>query len=425
MFCGTPGCLRLARPAAIAVLLSVLALPGCITGVKRSEQVVSIFLSGQVDLDALPGAAAIVRARRATNPCIWLVCGPVFRDRLATAFGDGAFQVDLLHAAGVDAVFLGPEWLELGVARCDSLVDRGRFYFLSANLADSTDEPLGHPFMVKRLGMESVGIVGLWLDSTDVLLQCRGLRPVEQDFAARKTLPLARRRAEVVGVLAFPEGRVPDWDVDFVLGGTGAEGMIAATLPSVGDRMTRLDLSIQGGRVVDFVMVEKEPGAAVDVGVQAVLDSLGACSDSAASVAVADARVAVTPAALTDVLVDAYLKRHADGFVYDAPLAQGTLGPGVITAGELVAVLTNPGRLVLVTVQGRDIKLLTDDKAVTLRWRHGLRRRRLAMNKSYQVAMTLDFLRRHPGLAAGGYELDAEQFWAIAAEMLGSMAVLQ
>ncbi len=424
------------------VLLGAL-VSGCwVKGVREERQTVSVYVSGDLDLTRLSEAAALVNNGRESGFCLWLFCGDVLGNRSATAFMDGSAQVELLNASGVDAVVLGPEWFELGPDRFSFLVEQGRFYFLGANLVDSSGEPLGHPFMVKRFSVETLGLIGVWLDATDTRFGLNRVEFIPADFAVHKTVPLVRPRAGIVGAVVRPKGTVPDWGLDFAVG-TDQEDIIAVVPPARSDRIVRLDLSIQDGRVVDFSIVEEEFGAVEpDQETGRAVDSVLAAIDSIGSCLITESTVQLSPEVLTRALVDGYLKQkralhtslkkeipdsgfrsgatEVDGFVYDIPLVVDTLGPGPVTNSSLVEVLQNPGRLVLLVLDGREMKSLLQDRSVSLEWRHGLRSRRLVLRKEYRLAMTLDFLLRHPEPALAGYELDQEQFWVIAARVLAS-----
>jgi len=410
-------CVQILRGVLFAVVSGALTA-GCLVKVSRpAEQVVSIYISGNLDLGKLPEAVTIVRSGRKSKPCLWLVYGNVLSDRLATAFADGVAQVRLLNAVGVDAIVLGPEWLELGLEQCRQLIDEGQFYFLGANLVDSLGEPLGHPFMLKRFGSEVLGLTGIWLDSTDTRLYLSGMDFVPADFAIRKTLPLVRQRARILGVMARPDGNVPDSGLDFVVG-EDQEDMITLSPADEGNRIARFDLVMQDGRIMDYATkVEELDAVEPDSMTLAVLDSIQAVFDSVGSALITNAEVRMSTETLNRVLIRGYLGKGVDGFIDDVSLLTDALGPGPVTNKKLVNVLRNPGRRVLVTLSGSAIKSLLTDSSVKLEWRRG---KKMTPEGQYRLATSLDFIKRHPKPVFKRYELDRKQFWMICADILAS-----
>ena len=383
----------------------------------REEPTVSVFVSGDIALEWLPRTARAVKARREAGPCVWVCGGNALADRAATAFGDGEFQVRALDAAGIDAIALGQEWLEFGTDRCRKLVADAGFLFLGANLADSLGEPFGHPLLVRRFGMDELGLTAGWLDSTSTFLHQAGIEYTDADLSLRKTVLKLRRNAGAVGVANRP-GTGGSAGADFVIGSTEDE-VLAISPPAAADRIVRLDLLVAGTRIVDYALVEEdlnrfEPDSAV----AAVVGPLVAEVDSLGALTVVESNVVVGPDVLTRALADEFVKGDIDAFVYDEPIASAALEPGVITRADLIRVLKNPGRLALLDLTGRDMKELFDGKTVTVEWRGALRMRRTIMNKTYRVATTLDFLDRHPDVAAKGFVLSEEQSWPRAAGFL-------
>lgn len=362
-------------------------------------------------------AAQAVKVRKETGPCVWVCAGNALADRWATAFGDGEFQVRALDAAGIDAVVLGEEWLDLGTERCRELVADAGFLFLGANLVDSLGEPFGHPLLVRRFGMDELGLTAGWLDSASAFLHQPGVEYTDADLSLRRTVLKLKRNAGVVGVVNRP-GPGGSVGADFVIGRT-ADSVLVVEPPQAADRLKRLDLLLAGTRILDFALVEEdltqfEP----DSFVAAAVGPLVAEADSVGALTVVESNAAIGPDVLTRALADGFVRGDIDAFAYDMPIASGTLEPGTITRGELVRVLKNPGRLAVLELTGRDMKELFDRKTVTVEWRGALKLRRTKMNNTYRVATTSDFLDRHPEVTAKGFVFAEEQSWPRAAEFL-------
>ncbi|MEO0082598.1 MAG: hypothetical protein ABIL25_10000 [candidate division WOR-3 bacterium] len=403
---------RMALLAAVAVFVA-----GCATRAARpGSQTVTVFISSWAGLEQLPAQAAVVRSARSLGPCVWLLLGNVFSDHVWAGLADGEAEVVLLSAAGVDAVVFGPEWLEFGFDRMRWLVDRAGFYILGANVSDSLGGTVGHPFMLKRYLGTSLGLLGVWLDSTDYRLGLVQVKYAVPDFVVRKVLPLIRPQTGLVGVAVRPLGDVPKWNVDFLVGAE-RDDMIAA-LPSK-HGMTRLSLVVSDGRVTEYARTDVGlDGIAADSRVTAVLDSIRTVLDSAGAVGVCRLGQTMSPAAMSRVLVKGMLRQGPDGFLSDGELVRDTISTGLLTTRALIEALVNPGRLAMVRLSGQDLKALLEDKSVSVEWRTGLRGQKLVLHRQYSMTMTLDFYARHSNLHRFGYELAAEPLWRAAARIL-------
>jgi hypothetical protein len=368
---------------------------------------------------ALPRQAAVVRALRQRGPVVWMVDGSVFQDPWATACADGSDEVRLLGTAGVDAVLLTPDWLSFGLHRQQELVNSARFYVLGANLLDSAGQSLGHPFMVKRTDEADVALTGLWLDSADTRLRLRGVRFVSPDFAAHRASTLMRQRADVIGALVPPADSVSGWGLGFVCGAGSRTGF---SLPLGRDfDVRRLDLTLLDGRIVEARQVQEDSAeTAPDSAVARMLDSLERGTDSFCQAKAADLPKRLAPAELTRWLVQGFLATgEADGFLYDSLPVRYALGPGELKRRTLIDVLSDPRRLALIPLSGNQIKAPIAGKNYSLELRPGLPRA-LPAGRTYRIAATQEFLKRHPELAVSGYDLTVKEFWTIAADVLQS-----
>lgn len=395
---------------------------GCgLKGARPGRQAVSVFVSSGLVRERLAEFAGVVRSARQTEPTVWVVLGDILADRVWTELGDGAAQAVLLNAAGVDAVVLGPEWLELGSERLRSLVDLPGLYFLSANILDSLAGPVGHPFMLKRFPGLTLGLCGAWLDSTDARFGPDGVACGSPDFAVRKLLPLVRPRADVAGVAVRPGARAPGWDVDFVAGAE-SEDMIAVA--PTGDELLRLRLLVGERRVLSYtVAAQNLAGFGPDSTAKAVLDSVGVALDSAARQVAGRLAGRWSPASGTRELVREIMRSDIDGFLLDRPLFRDTLNAGPVTNLMLVEALASPGRLIVAELAGHELDTILAERSVEVEWRKGLAGQRPVSHRRYKVAMTPDFRARHPLPAGCRCWLSGERLWRIAARLLARTAL--
>jgi hypothetical protein len=104
----------------------------------------------------------------------------------------------------------------------------------------------------------------------------------------------------------------------------------------------------------------------------------------------------------------------ADGFLTDSLFVADLHEPKNV--GEFVNLLRDPGRLAILAVTGDVLSGWPQE----LVFRPGLSRAGLKDFLTYRVATTVDYLQRHPQLAAPGFELTARPFWTICLEAIES-----
>jgi len=379
--------------------------------VSPSARPVRVFVT-DASLERFPAYAAEVKARQAISPTIWLVTGALFTDRSLAVMSDGAAQVTLLSRAGVDAVVMSTDWLAFGPPRLEQIVSNARFYALSANLLDSTGSTLGHPFMVRGSGSAVLALTGLAFDSADILTCMAGIRYAAPEFAARKTVALMRQRADFVGVMVEPRASGASWDADFAVNSDGP-GQFSMLASGGSSQVNCYDVAINAGQV--SARTSNLGRLGVDSTVALVLDSVKEAVDSIASKPLPLPRGTRTPEALSRVLVDGLLAaKLADGFLCDSLFVADFKEPKDV--GTLVGLLRDPNRLAVLSVAGD----------VLAGWPEGLMlgpslsRSRLSRAKMYRIATTVEYLRRHPALAAAGFNLTARPFWTICRDVLES-----
>lgn len=394
--------------AALGFGLCFAGLPGCARpSMRPSARRIRVFVT-DADLARLPTYAAAVKSQERTGPTLWLIAGEPHLDRLLTALSDGAAAMELLNRAGVDAVVLTPSWLAWGLPRLSQMVAQARFYLLSASLEDAAGGTLGHPFLVKKQGLAILALTGVALDSTNVLLRLWGVRYTSPEYSARKTLALMRQRADLVGVMAEPRASGGPWGADFAVN-LDLPGHPAPS-PSP-ERLNWYDVSVDAGRItrgsLELTRISPDPAVAQ------ALDSVQRAVEESANQELP--RAPWTPIRLREVLVKGLLSsRIADGFLCDSLFVSNS---AVLTnLGSLVNLLRDPGRLALLSVTGDALVAWPPE----LELGPGLSRSALSSGLTYRLATTVEYLRRHPELAASGFELSARPLWTMGREILES-----
>lgn len=390
------------------ILGTVFVVVGCAPRVAKPAMVetVSIFVSGDLNLAELSTQTRLVAQTRGERRCLWLVAGEIFDEKIA-ALIDGEEIVDLLSVAGVDAVLLTPGWLRFGVERIKQLVDRAQFRVLGYNITDTFDLPVAHPWMIKKLGGIDFAIGGLFSDSTNLFLNLKGLKFTSPSYAGQKLLILLRGKGDLTALIGSDFDRLSGFDLIFN--------------PQAGQTV-RYDITFVNGKIQDiketlisFEGIEPEPKVA------RLVDSLRWALDSISALPVVETRVKIPPRVLTRAIVEGYLAlREVDCFIYDrSGFVRDTIFPGEITRLGLIQALTEPGRLVLVNLEGQEMnRLLKGDKRLVLETRTGIRGRRIMARKIYGVAMTREIFMMTPELRTKRFEFSDRQLWEYAAEIL-------
>jgi len=402
----------------LAKLLVPAALLAAIIGcgpkyVKPAAGPVTFFLSADPDPRQLAIQATMVKDAKQRGPCFWMFCGDLFADARVAVLTDGEGQKAVLEAAGVDAVLLGPEWLEFGSDRLGRLLASARFDVLGANLLDTLSEPIGYRYSVKKLGSEAFGLVGLWLDSTDKRIGLDRSSWVAPEFAAARNLPLVRDRAALVGIAVRPQGGADGLGADFYLGAGSAKAPALAR-PEPG-QIGRLELTVADGRVLDSRTSQVfTDGIEPDPAVASAYDAVIASIDSLSASPAASLKAKVSPQALERMLADEFAGSGYDGLVLDSPLANGAIGS--LTLGELLTLLSEPGRPVAVVLTGREVKSLSDARVV---WRKALSGKRINPDQKFRLVGTQAFYESRPELAGRATVL-AEPLWQTVSRVLKS-----
>ncbi|MEO0069742.1 MAG: hypothetical protein ABIK18_02980 [candidate division WOR-3 bacterium] len=375
---------------------------------KPASQTVTVFVSGDLPFLELPQLAQVVSERKENFPVLWLMSGEVFADDVTLALGDGETEAKALYRAGVDAVLFTPDWLKLGLSRAKGLIDQTHFRVLSANINDTFDLPIAHPWMRKLLTGVNFGITGLFLDSNDLFLKLNCVHFVPPDYAGKRTLTLLKSKADI-SFLLLPPGEsifVPGFDL---------------ILRPEEKGTTRYDITLIEGRVQDVVKrqislagIEPKPE------VLKVIDSLKNVLDSLSSIPVVDSRVKIPPSVLTKRVIEGILKENvADLFLYDSTdFIPETLLPGTITRGQIITAFSDPGKLVIFDLDGEEIKRLRNRAGVKVLVRSGLPSGRLPEQRVYSVATTGRFLKKHPEIPVNRLELSEKRLWEYAVDIL-------
>ncbi len=360
--------------------------------------------------------ARVVNQTRAQTPCLWLIAGEIFQNDLSFTLNEGKAEIKLLATAKVDAVLLTPRWLRLGSHQAKSLIDLAPFRVLSANINDTANLPLAHPWLTKRFDKTTIAITGLLLDSGDVILKLKSVRYLSGEYAQRKTLTLLKEKSDFIGLLLAPGSSTSNPGFDFIF--TPEEkGLVRYDLTFVNTQLNDVQK-----RLIPLENIEPEPNLLV------VLDSLKKVQDSLASLPVITSRVKISPQTLTRTLIEGILKlREWDGFLYHSTrLIKETLPAGTVTLKQLFFALSEPERLIIVSLTGKTLKqLLPQPNLVLMMLKEKGKATALPVSPSalrdtrtYRIATTFSFIKSHPELTVNGLELSPKNLWEYTRDIL-------
>lgn len=376
--------------------------------VKPSARYVTLFVSSELSPLELAKVAGLVQSVRATMPVIWVNEGRVEVGDLFSVLSDGAVELSLLSAAGVDAEVVGPEWLEFGPTRLRQLTDQARCWFLSANLFDTLGLPICHPWMVKNVGGTNIGITALFSDSLDWHRYQHNVQLKNPDYAAKNVSGMLADRSElkIIFLTGGQQIKITGYDL---------------TITNPKHTVTRYDLMLVDKQLNDVRKTEinlDEIAPAQLIQVQ--LDSVLTDYRQQAEQTVVETRVKISPRILRKVVLDGLLSlRIADAIVYDTSrLVLDTIFPGTITLKQLAGVLSEPGHWAVVKLEGAQIRALGNSPGLRVEQRKNLPGNRLMARKIYRVLLPLSLLKRQPDIYQAGFELSPLPLFQYAADIL-------
>lgn len=349
--------------------------------------------------------AHIVQSWRSRHPggVLWLDAGDAFHGAPLASLLDGDPVVDVLNAAGLDAMALGNHDFNFGQARLVELMEQARFPILSANtvrfdanapvgapggfgLVAATGEPLAPPVAFFDVAGIRVAVLGLTTPNTGTSMHpgaVAGLAFQDPVAVAAAWVPVLRKRADLVIALTHIgysvdrelAAAVPG--IDVIVGGythtllEGAEQVGDTLIVQAGEfgrYLGVLELTVEGGRVIEhsarLVPITSDVPAHPDV--EALVGRWAArltdrLAEPVGRTAVdlgggEDVLVRVQETALANLIADAFRDvAGADiGFV-NGGAVRGFIPTGPIRFGDLTAVLPFGGNLVVLELTGAEL----------------------------------------------------------------------
>ena len=160
----------------------------------------------------------LIRNENIKAPQLVLINGKIFSNNELTKKNQGQLELEILNASGIDAVLLTPDFLLWGIDNCRELIRKSNFYCLAANIIDkTTDQPLGHQYLLKTIGKSQIALIGVSYDSLNFQSEVSQIDYRYPEFTILKLIPLVENRSDFQFVLTQFEDSL-DLPVDFIIG---------------------------------------------------------------------------------------------------------------------------------------------------------------------------------------------------------------
>lgn len=387
---------------AAATVAAFVALVGCAPrAARRTGPVLHILVSGSFDDSAMLRYATLAREERTSGDLLWLVTGSGIQGDASELVTDGAAAVDRLDGLGVDACLFGPDWLAYGPARASELAGDAGCFILGANTSDTARAAFGQAIMVRRSAIGTIGVCGVWPDSTDPLLVQRGVVFTGADRAAATALPVLRQRADCCLLLSADpaDSAAAGWDAAFaphpdsvrLFEASWAQDNIAIRQVAFGSTLS----------VPDSAAAVRPRGMSVN---ERVIS--GPATDSA----VYESR-----------LVFEFIKENrADCLLAGRPLWTAGDVAGEISLERLAGGLTEPTRWALTELNWTELTRFASGHGLKVTTRAGKLPSKTAKGRAWRVLIPT----RHIGTLVtelgAGYELTKRPLWTLAEVLLES-----
>lgn len=214
-------------------------------------------------------ATAVDRVRAEGGAVLLLDAGDTIGDSMEARVTKGSVVVEAMNAIGFDAMTIGNHEPDFTADVLVQRRDEARFPFLAANLRKRDGSYFARPYVLKRLGGITAGIIGLGYPNTALTTakkNVEGLVFSDAIGAAKELVPQMRREGADIIVALTHLGLGHDQElarsvegIDVIVGGHSHNRMaeaerIGSTLivqaGAHGSDLGRLDLDVADGRIV-------------------------------------------------------------------------------------------------------------------------------------------------------------------------------
>lgn len=211
-----------------------------------------------------------IRTESGSRNVLVLDAGDTISDTMIAGLTKGHLIIELMNAAGYDAMALGNQEFDYGLPALRSRMQEAHFPFLAANVIDSrTRQPLVKPYILRDVAGAKVGILGLAYPNTPLTTAQKNIAGLLFEDAvetARTYVPQLREAGARIVIVLSHYGLSADQQlardvpgIDVIVGGHSHNRMadalrVGSTLivqaGAHGSNVGRLDLLLEGTSIV-------------------------------------------------------------------------------------------------------------------------------------------------------------------------------
>jgi len=385
------------------VFLLSLSLFSCAVKPKVSPiaKTITIFYTGDLNLNNIARIATIVKQERAKNPNLFIINGKIFSDEPITILNRGEAEISILNSAGIDGIVLTPDFLRFGTKRAKELIDKVEFFFLAANLYQpNQSRHFGQGYLIKAMAKTRVSLIGILLDSTDFYLKLAGIERRDPVYTTKLFVPMQRmRESDLVGLVVNQADSITFNDLDFVIGARAAKS-ISAPPCNKAEILRRLDLFLSSNnQIIDYntSVVTITDSIIEDSLVKATIKSYQEKTDSMLNSKITEIEKDLDVKSLTDIVNKVILKEtNADGIIYPPSPVAKPIAKGTVTWQDLFEALNLKGNLSIIGLNGKDLSELKAKK-VEVYWLEKLNEQGVFADIDFPgIVATPDLIRSSP-----------------------------
>lgn len=393
------------------IFLISLSLFTCAVKPKVSPiaKTITVFYTGDLNLNNIARIATIVKQERAKNPNLFMINGKIFSDEPITVLNRGEAEISILESAGIDGIVLIPDFLRFGTERAKELIDKVRFFFLAANLYQP-DRPrfFGQGYLIKAMAKTRVSLIGIMFDSTDFYLKLTGIKRRDPFYIVKLFVPMQRlRSSDLVGLIVTRADSLNLSDLDFVIGAKASKSITAPPC-NKDESLRRLDLFLSSNnQIIDYntSVVLITDSIIEDSLVKATRKKYQEKTDSILDEEMVDADKMLAKKDWASIAEQAILSStKADGIVCQKPIFKGPIAKGLVKSRTIYQALDYTQNLPIISLSGKEINDLIAEK-LTVSWSAKLSEQKLVPTETYRIVIMPDLLQFDPKWANKGMAL--------------------
>lgn len=368
--------------------------------VSPIAKTITVFYTGDLNLNNIARIATIVKQERAKNPNLFIINGKIFSDEPITVLNRGEAEISILNSAGIDGIVITPDFLRFGTERAKELIDKVRFFFLAANLYQpNLTRHFGQGYLIKAMTKTRVSLIGILFDSTDFYLKLPGVQRRDPVYSTKLFVPMQRmRESDLVGLIVNHADSITFSDLDFVIGTRTAKS-IAAPPCNKDESLRRLDLFLSSkNQIIDYntSVVTITDSIIEDSLVKATLKMYQDRTDSMLDTEIIENQKKLPNGDLPKIVEQAVLyDTKADGFMVQKTLVKWPFEKDLKTYRSFFEALDFTQNLPILSLSGKEIEYLIHEMTWII-WAAKLSEKNLLPTETYRIVSMPDLLQFDP-----------------------------